>query len=289
MIELFTALGAGVGGLFLAVTFSGLLAGIISYGVVESYLKGEVQRRATVDLIEKPLSLALKTPFGRADFETLFGPKSGKALPYRGGDRPPVLDYMKFLDGLSGDGSLIPTLLGLPGRSAYALHYRQLCGQIASSIQREAMMEAGEPGAVTPVTDVMAFVFVVRKSLPHRVGPGADEKDPLPPYELEIDGRSQGDRALAEVDLLQIRLSERVERLSFGLSLIAVILIFAALAFPAFAYLNLAKGSELFLLRAAGGLGAWLAGLMVLTLLAFSASVIASLTFRWIDRVASPR
>src|SRR5688500_9065105 len=119
MIELFTALGAGVVGLLASVVFSGLLAGIVSYGVVETFLKPELHKQVAVDLFERPVSKALGTPDGRYFFEAIFGPRYDGFLPYRGGDRPPMADYMDFLMGRAKNGALIPSLLGLPKRSAY--------------------------------------------------------------------------------------------------------------------------------------------------------------------------
>jgi hypothetical protein len=101
--------------------------------------------------------------------------------------------------------------------------------------------------------------------------------------------RQVAERALALVDRLQVRLAEAVAHTAFWIAAAVVILIFVGLFLPVTSALPIFKENSSIIVRSVGLIASFIVDVLILGVLGFGSLIVANLTFRWIDRVASPR
>ena len=269
-MEFLFALGGAIAGLFIAVVLSGLLAGTVTYGIIELKLRSTVQSQVLRDL-----DLALVRALSRRGFRSCAIRVVSARTPGRGFAETSYYaeKYLARLESTARRGEAISKQVGLPGDALCRLPYRQLCGQIAAKVNAE-MVAAEDKRSPGVLTDILAAVSLHRDR-------GRRLRD------RDIDSKTLVARAIAEIDFLQLRLSEAVNRRAYSLSAAMIAILFVTLAIPGAPYLNLAADNDAFILRGVGLAFALLMAVIFMVLLAMAASVVAALTFRWLDRVAS--
>jgi hypothetical protein len=293
MLDLFRDLGLAVGGLFITVLLGGTLTGVICYGYTEIFSRRRIQHDQTVALVDGPLIRAFEMEGYASALERLrrryspdYSAQSDGAFQR---ERRVARYIARIRKALKNEEGFVPTLLGLPHRAFYSLHYRQLCGQMAARINREAM-DAGSENRTPaePLTDALSLIAPGwEEALPPQAimaefGPGSKRLD-------AFDRHSRSERAMAVVDLLQIRIAEAMNLHVLKLSASITAVMFTILAVSGASYLNFAESQDFILSRMAGAIVALLAALVMAILLGSAACIIATLTFRTIDRAASPR
>ena len=258
-MEIFAGIGLAVAGIFATIILAGMLAGIIAFGLMDLGIRARVHRRVVNRRIDDRVSKAHPEE-DPIIFETLR-----------------VLDptEMDELRDLAKRGDAVPTLLHMTPNQLFGLHYRQLCGQIAVRINREMISLEGPYPYRGLITSFFALAHAPQRgetrSFVHERWFKPDE------------------RALAAVDNLQIDLGNGVLRAANWLAGGIVALLFVALYIPTASQMAFFADSSYAMSRATGGALAALVSLPLLVGFAFGAVVVAALTFRWIDRLASAR
>jgi hypothetical protein len=95
--------------------------------------------------------------------------------------------------------------------------------------------------------------------------------------------------ALAFLDSIQIALADAVLARARSLSIMVITIIFLAILAPNLETLNIYANSPSFLARSGGTLLALFIAPFLIATLAASATIVSTLTFRWIDRFAAAR
>jgi hypothetical protein len=258
-MEIFAGLGLAVGGIFATIVFAGILAGIIAFGLMDLGIRALIHRTVVNQKIDERVA-RLDPKYYPMFVEILWGLD---------------LPESEELRSLARHGDAVPKLLHMTPHQFFGLHYRQLCGQIAARINREMMSQEDPYRYRGPITALFALANVTTP----------DET----PFAMHEEQFRPDDRALAAVDTLQIDLGNAVIRTAKWLAGGIVALLFVALYIPTASRMAFFADSSEAMFRAAGGVLAALVSLLLLVAFAFGAVVIAALTFRWIDRLASPR
>lgn len=258
-MEIFAGIGLAVGGIFATIVLAGMLAGIIAFGLMDLGIRTRVQRKVVKRKIDDRVTEA--DPEGDAIiFETVR--VSGPSEMYE-------------LRDLAKRGDAVPALLHMSPDQLFGLPYRQLCGQIAARINREMISLDGP----YPYRGLVTALFAL-----------AHERQLTDKQSIIHDQWFKPDeRALAAVDRLQIDLGNAVLRTANWVAGCIVALLFFALYIPTASQMAFFADSSYAMSRAAGGALAAVVSLTLLLAFAFGAVVVATLTFRWIDRLASAR
>lgn len=262
-MDLFPSIGLAVLGIFATVAFGGMMSGVIAFGVVDGGLRRRVQRGVVRRLVEEQLERFLHDQMEQED-----------------GVRPERWEHdtidalrqaAKRRQGLAG-------LLRLDPRRFYALPYRQLCGQIANAVGPEFQDEPALHGEarLQPVTAVLAMAEAANNGDYHRTL-------------VDLDHPLARRRALQFVDTIQMELADAVLARARWCAAAAIILMLAAILVPSVGALNIYREDPSFVLRVMGGAFAAAVAVLLLAALTYAATIVAVITFRWIDRFASAR
>jgi hypothetical protein len=232
-MEILSALGGAMTGLFLTVMLTGMLAGIVAFGILDLYQRGHVQRIATA---------------------RFFAPDPRKSL-----------------------SEFLPDFVGIDERYFWRLPYRQLCGQLAGHVSLELRNdESSEREAF--LTEYLAEHNERRRE---HVRQTFNDRQTS-----SVRGANKAaQRALQTIDGLQVVLAEEVQQAAGKLVAWFVYLTFAAICIPLAIFIG--PSWQAFSVNAA--LSALLLAGMIAVALAFAATIVGSLTFKWVDRYASSR
>jgi hypothetical protein len=283
------------GGIFLAVVLGGLLSGLMTLGALELHFRARIQE------------VALKTYFRLSQFKTEPEPPAQSA-PGKAHAAPLALadflrgkydkslhdrigDYSKQLMDLAQKEELVPTLAQMDSESLYRLHYRQICGQLATVVGNEAMQQQGKHlPAFTPLTDVLVFLSLRRNPILSIL-----QRDPAPPgagSPPPAETRADLDLALREIDGIQATLGSSLNKETFPYVLMAWIILYAlalvgtAISLPFFTYSgSWFAASWTFVLHLLTIFAAIVTGIV----LALGSAVFGALTFTWFDRALASK
>jgi hypothetical protein len=258
-MEFFPALGLAVLGIFVTIILSGVLAGIIAFGLIESNSRGAIQARVIRILVDRRIE----------DFFT----EDGRSVFRDDDGREESLSYVRN----RGFESLVP----LDPRRLFRLPYRQLCGQLANAIGAESFGadEKGDGRSNFQPLTLALFIANLEGAKRRRavIGDGRISDAVLKTH------------ALAFLDELQIALADAVLERARILSMIVIAIIFMAILAPNLDRLNIYGTDPSFILRSTGTLIALIIAPIMILLLGSAASIVAALIFRWIDRFAAAR
>ena len=261
-MEIFYGLGQAVAGIFITVLLSGILAGIVAYGLIEKWFREQTQRNVVTTLLQREYA------------------------------EPPERERSKEKTEDAGARRLM-SLLDLDDSDFYSLPYRQLCGLLAARVSADVAAAAATSAAAD--AEAAAAVKTATESAASEDAPKsvarvlAAHMKPLSVTPEPPTIRKDAERALAFVDKLQVKLAEAVASRAFNISTVIVTLIFTGLFIPAANALQIFNESSYLLVRSFGMMVSLTIAVLILGCLAFGSVIVASLTFRWIDRLASAR
>jgi hypothetical protein len=285
----FPALGAAALGIFITIVLSGILAGIIAFGLIEARFRRKIQRRVIGQLVDEPVYAFLHK---RSNIENIYDSEESSEYFPNESSAYFVLEKLtstgKFKNNPSrmwrGD-SLIAVLVRLKPNYLFALPYRQVCGQIANAIGSEAHDDDfDEPPSsydegwhrVRPLT--LALLIADQEHSGFIESDLSYLKTPHPKV-----------RALAYLDSVQIALANAIFDKVRTISLFVTSLIITGIVASRSGMLNLWVESASTFLQIAGGIAASIGALLINFLLVIASTVVAVLTFGWIDRYATAR
>lgn len=262
---IFPALGLAVLGIFSTIILSGILAGIIAFGLIDLGYRRRIQAHVVKTLLLQPVASFLEADprFEQTNDGSWWGIASLIALRIRHNR----LD----LEGV------LPKPLQL-----FNLPYRQLCGQIANVLSEEAFrldkatdqnFEEPVRPALAPLTLALTCAWLSAK--------GRD----IRPFPFIV-ART---RALDFLDTIQIALADAILRVARFIAGMVVLVIFLAILLPNLDALNVFAMTQSSIARSLGAMIGIFVALLLAAVLAFAATIVSTLTFRWIDRVASAR
>lgn len=248
---------------FVCVVLTGLLSGLIGYGVLDLGFRRIVQEAAL-----KRYFTYFSTPFIKDFFHGRYGPTSMENDRFQRAVR--ILDR----------GESVAPLLGLSSRTLFSLHYRQICGQM----QVVATAEAAEPvSAVTPLTDLLLIL--------QRYPTGDRSSLPEPPTSRQSDRQRDLQAALNEIDRIQAELGFAISRYSFLAILAVLVGIYVVVLVALALYTTRVNGPGFWDLVAATP--SYAASVFVAVIVALmmgpAASVVGSLVIGWLDRMLASR
>ncbi|MDB5677450.1 hypothetical protein [Sphingomonas bacterium] len=253
-MEIFWLLGQAAAGIFIAVLLSGILAGVIAYGLIDGWMRRNIQRSLIEDLLHRYRRHEMWTPLSPGGQDEQ--------------DRPPPRDF-------SPDGALyLPHVLALVPDDFFGLPYRQLCGQLAGRISADVASDAAGNGA----SDLSLFLarYIQQPDSAH----ASDGREEF---------RRTAQRALTWVDRLQIRLANGVTVAASRIAAQVVLLIYFALSLPFALGMASMRPASSRISTTVEAIGWSVVAIMIIAMLAYGSQIIARLTFGWIDRLASPR
>lgn len=297
LISLILVAVVATGGIFLAVVLGGLLSGLMTLGALELHFRAKIQEVALKKYFRLSQFNAKSVPQPAQDNASLaladfLRGKYDKSLHGRIGD------YSRQLSELEQKEKLVPTLAQMDAESLYRLHYRQICGQLATVVSNEAMQrEQGKHlSAFTPLTDVLVFLSLRRNPIlsiqQHEPAPAGTP--PLPPERpaQPIEKRADLDLALREIDGIQATLGSSLSKETFPYVLTAWCIVYAlaligtAISLPFFTYSgSWFAASWTFVLHLLTIFAAAATGIV----LALGSAVFGALTFTWFDRVLASK
>jgi len=271
-MAIFPALGLAVLGIFVTIVLSGVLAGIIAFGLIDSKYRERAQQAVILWMIDLPA----RNFIGDDNLKEIKGLKEGLDFSYH---QRPWWGEMT-LEVLLHRGSFrLAELLQLDSRNLFRLPYRQLCGQIANGLAAETRqnLEDEEDGRLIYAL-TMLLVIADNAALGHPATRA-----------VFIPFSAAKTRAMAFIDRVQMELAEQVQRAANRISLYVIAVILIAILVPSLDALNLFYLSSSHLLQTVGGIGSLIVAPFLIITLALAARIVAALTFRWIDRFASAR
>jgi hypothetical protein len=263
-LNLFPALGLAVLGIFATVVLGGLLAGVIAFGVIDGGLRSWVQRRVIGRLVEGPLRKM------RGDY---FPIQEGM-LPHSW-DRETIDALMQVAENRDG----LAHFLRIDAQRLYELPYRQLCGQIASGISAELHDDADDRTARSTFQPVTAMLVIAES-----VNNG-DHRRAM----VDLEPQHARHRALQFIDTIQITLASAVFTTARWCAALFVALMLAAILFPSLNAFNMYSDYRSTVLRAFGSMLAVAIAVIIVIALSYASTIVALITFRWVDRHASLR
>lgn len=234
-MEILSALGGAMTGLFLTVMLTGILAGIVAFGILDLYQRGHVQRTATARFFA-------------------YGPRRTQS-------------------------DFLPGVVGIDERYFWRLPYRQLCGQLAGHVSLELRNDESR-GREASLTEYLAEHYGRRREYLRQT---SDDRR----FETSSvrSANEAAQQALQTIDGLQVVLAEEVQQAAARLVAWFVYLTFAAICIPLAIFI--APSWQAFSLNAA--ISSLLLSGMIAIALAFAATIVGSLIFKWVDRYASSR
>lgn len=265
-MSVFSTMGLAAAGIFVTVMLSGILAGIIAFGLIDGVFRRTVQAEVVHRLLDRPVADFLQQ--GRSDWVVHF--PQGRAI-------------IEALRIMSKGGALLPKLLQMDEERLFALPYRQLCGQIANVIASETTQPVDDPGgAYPPYVPVPGRLTLAMAIADQMAKAGSDWE--FPPNENGFIRM----RALAFLDTIQIALGTAVLQRARWIAAALVLLIVVAILAPNWQAMNM-FADRTSALHDIGAIIALFVAPVIGLLLANAAAIVAGLTFRWIDRIASAR
>lgn len=258
-------LGLAVLGIFTTIVLSGVLAGVIAFGLIDSRFRCLVQ----ADVIERLVDIPARRFLEHVDMEE--PEELGPAKSRWWGKR--TVHALRH-----GHPSNLSAVVQLRPNNLFRLSYRQLSAQIANAVVGEVRRKEGDESGNRIYPATLLLMIADNESR------GRDRR-----HVMFASFATTESRALAFVDSIQIELAEAVQRRAGALASIVIGIIFLAILLPNFTALNaFAEGSS-DLLRTIGSVFALIFALVLILTLSLAAKIIATLTFRWIDRFASAR
>jgi hypothetical protein len=257
------------GGMFLAVILGGLLSAVVALGVLELFVRAQLQKRA-LESYFRDFSASNHEKFRQFVLQKYEPPTAGSRSEWE----PPaaIRDYLHTVGRIEAERR-IPALAQMDANNLYRLHYRQICGQLMSVLNNEAMQQG--PVAITPLTDVLRFIASNRN--PVLRGRLIDRPENAPRADLEV--------ALREIDGIQAELGNRISRSIFP----AVFVVWTTLyAFPLLAKVASTISAASWLLLAQS-LGLALMAVFLAAILALGTAVFAAVAFSWFDRILASK
>lgn len=263
-MDIFPALGLAVLGIFVTIILSGVLAGIIAFGLIDTGQRKATQQRILERLVEAPVRAALED-----DEANDFVPRN-------------VSDHHGWawhtMDLLTkGKPTLFVEILRLDPDLLYRLPYRQLCGKIANAIGGEAF---DGPHAHEPRFQPATMMLLIAENATRPISQH---------LYADISYGIAKVRALAFVDSIQISLADAVQHRAQSISFCVIAVILLSLLVPSLHALNIFATEHSLFLRSVGGVSAIVCAAALLFMLSLAATIVATLTFSWIDRFASAR
>lgn len=298
MIDMLVALGYAIAGVFVAIMLGGIMSGLVTFGLIEFLFRRLIQKATVIEFVERPVRSALNKRGKDGEMPWIlrrrrYSSRSFEPGPDQDRFRRWRAEYMRALEAVwLREGKLVPTLLGIPAAAAYALHGRQLCGQVAARLNRESMEGSGAQFVATPAIDTLLmakFVLEDERKFP-LVAPmsRAEEQDEAARV-LALSRQADAEQAMSMVDVMQIEMANAVKGWAFLFSAIIVVFMFSAVLLSASTYLNPADASGGFVVQVLGGLAGIVLAFVTIALIAGAACVIAMLTFNMADRFATAR
>jgi hypothetical protein len=204
---LFLVAATGSATLAMTIILSGVLSGLVVFGVLELMFRESLQSRAIREHFPR---------YGRQDdfarfieekYETIFR-SSGKKLPV-------PREYLRWIE----HGDFLEIASNGDPEHFFRLNYRQICGQMQSVIVSEA--EHLSAGQVTPMTDLLNFTGYTRKDRrtewapifrrePSRFEEGVPEIE-----RVRVAARSYFEDASREIDKIQVLLATKLNDATF--------------------------------------------------------------------------
>lgn len=268
-MDIFPALGLAVFGVFITIILSGVLAGIIAFGLIDSFYREIVQSRVVSDLIDEPVERHFRESGRKDDF------------PIRKGGRPwwGLRSWRKLRDRNRHE---LQNVMHFNSRSFFRLPYRQLCAQIANAVAAECH-EADFKGPNARTFEVTMFLLLADHYADRFREVGSDQRLD------QIDFSFAKSRAIAFIDQLQAALADGVQQRARQIANVVIVLILAASLLPNVGALNAFATENSWLLQTVGGILSLVFAIVLVIGLTFAAQIVAILTFRWTDRIASAR
>lgn len=274
-MDIFTAIGFAVVGIFITVIASGILAGIVAYGMIDGRGRAKVQRTVISQLVNEPIKLLLDEQTTR---EWLLAVIETTGI-YRG-----KFEHL----WLTGHVNLVPRLIGMPSESFYSLPYRQLCGQVATRVSADIAALSTENRQASPLAAIMALSYMCRNEFRTDLdrwknNPEGEWRRPGP------SAQELSDAALSAIDSMQVVLADATDNRAAAIGFLVVLVIFSALLIPSATQLYVFNDPSNFLFQATGLIVTIVISTVLLLVLAFGALIVSRVTFRWVDRFASAR
>jgi hypothetical protein len=270
LLTLIAVAVAFTGGIFLAVAISGVLSAFLTLGLLELFFRARMQRSA--------LSRYFQGFTLGDDFYNF--------LRRRYGESDALSVYAGQIQELEPNRDILPALAKMDGRTFYQLHYRQLCGQLASVLANEGL-RSGNRDFDAPLTDLLSFIAERRSKMRARARTAASPAGPGRESDSGNEDRYYLELAMRQVDVVQAELGSHINRTVYGwttglwtATYVTVFTIswvdFALPAMTSATLMALAALKIVVLIAFA-----FLAGL----LLAIGTAVFGGVAFTWLDRV----
>ncbi|MBY3575391.1 hypothetical protein HFN65_31125 [Rhizobium laguerreae] len=290
MIDVIVTTSYAVAAISVIVILTGLLSGLIIYGAMEQFFRGPLQK-AVISSITAPLT------------------SRDRLIAYLVHDREDREFYRVtrgILNELTSGVNAFPILLGVPESNFFRLPFRQLCGQLISSVSSEAASfreDAGADDRFPGLIEVLSFLALNRPNglrFISRAPPDYSLKESITDStrrELEDNWNRLGnlpnevklELATSEVDQIQITLASHISRVvfwsAFAFWSVGLIWITAS-ALRGIALVEPQNQGLIFLLRDTWWFGT---AVFVALLLALAAAVTATVSYTWLDNSLANR
>jgi hypothetical protein len=258
-LELIAVAVTATGGIFLAVVLSGLLSALLTLGALELFFRAIIQRSALNRYLK---SVRLRDNPAFRDF-----------LIRKNG---PIVAVDAYIGQLVDQSDLVPALAKIDGRTFYQLHYRQLCGQLASMIANEGLRLQH----YTPLSDVLGFIAESRGlTLVQPTLPSAEDSDQKERYFLDL--------ALRQVDVIQAELGSQINKSVYGWTFGVWILFYLIALVFSWVHFSAGTGGGLLSMGLAMMQNIVLVVIAIVAAvpLAFGTAVFSGVAFIWLDRM----
>lgn len=275
-MEIFPALGLAVLGIFATISLSGILAGVIAFGWIDTNARRRTQERVISELIDEPV----RRYFSRVRNLSSVESRDDEYLNF------PLWEHaaLRALEEHSRFRSATAAIVRLAPANLFSLQYRQLCGQIAHTVGSEFYDHDFSEDLSRPYE----FNALGPMTLSLLIADASIDDEPMEPT-LRLHQSDAKTRALRYLDAVQIALAKSIIGKVRLYAMLIITVILTAILIPNFDALNLFATSSSMFARGWGTVIAMAIAPILIIAFAFAATVVSVLTFRLIDQNASSR
>jgi hypothetical protein len=291
ILRFITVATTATGGIFLVVILSGVLSALLTLGALELFFRARIQRSVLLKYFAR-MDFGDFARFVSRRYNIPLSPDVNRAIAQptvqvQPGD-PAIVVYSKSIANQFYARNFVSSLAQLDPNTFYQLHYRQLCGQLATVVTNEGLLFQTRR-TFTPLSDVLAYISEKKAGTLNILTRTSESVEPSSdPNIISIEDRYYLEKALRQIDAIQAELGNRINNVVYG---------YAVALWALFYFIILFFGASANL-RIPGQAGFWaVAGqvvevvatmifaFLVAMALAVGTAVFSSATFTWLDRV----